>query len=301
MSENDKRQIGEGSDNLGQAAKQTANAAKQTSKAIAENAAAKGAEATTKAAAATVKAGVETGKAVANVAAGTAAGGPIGAIASALWSMRHTLFKILISITLAIVFIIVTVISLPSIIFENLFGLNNGDYHGGYSIMDAVGDLDNSVTEVVEYGYQLSLSKVEKLISDGGYDYDRSMNALTDNADVASGYDTYYIMSAYSVSVMQQGANKDDFKTKLTSVADLMFPVTYVVKEAERFFEDPLGYIFSEIFEFVECVIHPFDNSVILKAFNLDLDAEYGNFGITCGEAIDDMTTALKLSLSKGG
>lgn len=296
MSKENKNQIGDGSDNFGQAAKQAANAAKQVGRKSAEQAAAKGAEATANAAASTVKVGVEAGKAVSNVAVGTATGGPVGAIISAAWSMRHTLFKVLISICLVVVFIVVTVVSLPAIIFDNLFGLNENE-SGEVTVIEAIDDLTHSVVGVIEYGYKQAVAFVSDLISVGDYDYDKSMESLSDYADTTSGYDTNYILAAYSVSMLQQNTTKDNMIEKLMGVADLMFPVTYVVKEFESFFEDPLGYIISEVSEFVECVIHPFDNSVILKAFNLNLDAKYGEFDITCGQAVDYMTEALRLSM----
>ena len=97
--------------------------------------------------------------------------------------------------------------------------------------------------------------------------------------------------------MLQENTTKEDMLGKLNGVSALMFPVTYVVRQVEDFFEDPLGFIFSEITTFVECVIHPFDNSVILKAFGIDLDAKYGSFDITYGDAIDDMAEGLRLSL----
>ena len=288
----DIQSLGDGSDNAGNAATQGLKAAKHAGK-LAENAVAKGTEEPTKAAAgAAVKAGVQTGKAVANVAAGTAAGGPWGAIISALWSMRHTLFKVLISICLVIVFIVIIIVSLPSIIFQNIFGLDDGaSFHDSYN------DLNYSITDVIQEAYQGSLREVDSIIEEGGYDYGRSKDALQDNANPTAGFDSAYIIAAYSVSMLQENTTKDDMLDKLNGVSALMFPITYVVKEVESFFEDPFGYIFSEITTFVECIVHPFDNSVILKAFGINLDAKYGSFDITYGEAIDNMADGLRLSL----
>lgn len=53
----------------------------------------------------------------------------------------------------------------------------------------------------------------------------------------------------------------------------------------------------TEIIEYVECTIHPFDNTVIASAFSLDLDAQYSQFEITYGEAIQNMANALKMTL----
>ena len=52
-----------------------------------------------------------------------------------------------------------------------------------------------------------------------------------------------------------------------------------------------------EIIKYVECTIHPFDNSVIADAFGIDMSAEYPTFKITYGEAIQNMANALKMTL----
>lgn len=53
----------------------------------------------------------------------------------------------------------------------------------------------------------------------------------------------------------------------------------------------------TEIIRYVECTIHPFDESVIIDAFGIDEDATYDQFGITYAEAIDNMAKALKMTL----
>lgn len=120
-----------------------------------------------------------------------------------------------------------------------------------------------SITDVIQQAYQDSLLSVDNIIDEGGYDYGRSKDALKDIANPTQGFDTAYILAAYSVSMLQENTTKEDMLGKLNGVSALMFPVTYVVRQVEDFFEDPFGFIFSEITTFVECVIHPFDNSVI--------------------------------------
>ena len=58
-----------------------------------------------------------------------------------------------------------------------------------------------------------------------------------------------------------------------------------------------------EIIKYVECTIHPFDNTLISNAFGLDLSEQYPQFNITYGEAIQKMAYALKMTLygSYGG
>lgn len=90
-----------------------------------------------------------------------------------------------------------------------------------------------AVSGVVDDGYNQSLAKVEKIIADGGYDYDSSMDALINYAQGSSGYDVSYILAAYSASMQQQGTKKEDMISKLSNVAGKMFPVTSVEKEKD--------------------------------------------------------------------
>lgn len=53
----------------------------------------------------------------------------------------------------------------------------------------------------------------------------------------------------------------------------------------------------TEIIKYVECTIHPFDNTVIASAFGIDMDAIYPQFNVTYGEAIQNMANALKMTL----
>ncbi|MGM9602584.1 MAG: NlpC/P60 family protein [Faecousia sp.] len=52
-----------------------------------------------------------------------------------------------------------------------------------------------------------------------------------------------------------------------------------------------------ETVKYVECTIHPFDNTVIANAFDLDLNAQYNQFSISYREAIQNMANALKKTL----
>lgn len=288
--------MGDGQDNYGQAAKQVANVAKQVGKNAAQKAAAKGAEATVNAATATVKAGATAGKAVANIAVGTAAGGPWGAIISAAWSMRHTLFKVLICICLVIVFIVVTVISLPAIIFDSIFGLS-GDYSGS-SLRAAYSELSTNVTQTINEGYRFALDKVDSIIREGDYDFDSSMAALEDNSNIDEDYDICYALSVYSASMQQSNVSADNMVYKMRNIIDQMFVVTYEVLNVEiPIFSDLMEIIGTEIISFVKCVIHPLTDSFFLTAFGVDVNAKYGEFDITYGEAIDFMTDSLRQTL----
>ncbi len=297
MSEPNKQQIGDGSDNYGQAAGQMAKAAKQAGQEAAKQAAAKGAEATARAAGTAVQAGIEGGKAVAEVAAGTAAGGPIGAIVSIAWSMRHTLFKILVTICLILTFWIVVIVSLPSIIGDYLFGSDTAPPVEGATLTSTYDEMEQSVSAIIQSGYDSSFATVESIISNGGYDYQMSMDALINHAQSSAGYDTCYILAAYSASMNQKGTSKDDMISKMNNVADQMFPVTYVVKTSTKTVSNGDGTTSTQTVSYVECTIHPFDSSVITSAFNIDVNAEYNGFNITYGDAISNMAMSLKKML----
>lgn len=381
MAEPSKQQIGDGSDNYGQAAGQMAKAARQSGQEAVKQTAAKGAEQAANAAAATVKASVEGGKAAAEIAAGTAAGGPWGAVLSAAWSMRHTLFKVLVCICLALLFLIVMVVSLPSVVFNSIFGLDGNKPAEGITPAAVYAEMAGAVSDVVDDGYNQSLARVEEIIEEGGYDYDLSMESLINYAQSSSGYDVSYILAAYSASMLQQNTKKEDMVSKLGNVAGSMFPVTseekqkeivipvtyytykpvtltvvtnkvktgtvngvaqYRYETAEKTYylqdeahtsDQPVEVdayksvtvslpVYSggavtgtteetyyqadgketvtpgtETIKYIECTIHPFDNAVIATAFGINLDAPYEQFGITYGEAIQKMATALKMTL----
>ena len=53
----------------------------------------------------------------------------------------------------------------------------------------------------------------------------------------------------------------------------------------------------TEIIEYAECTIHPFDNTVIADAFGIDMSAEYPQFKLTYVEVIQNMANALKMTL----
>lgn len=299
MAEPGKTQIGDGSDDFGGAANQIANTAKQAGRQAAQ----KGAEAAKRAAGAAVKAGAEGGKAAAGIATGTAVGGPIGAALSAAWSLRHTLFKLLICTCLVLVFFVVLIVSIPSIVTNGTLGLDGNQPEEGASLLSSYTEMADTVSDAVDAGYDQSLAKVEQIITDGGYDYRLSMDALINHAQSSAGYDVCYILAAYSASLQQKGTSKADMLQKLNSVGASMFPVTYTEKQIEQTVEIEPAESGAEpktetvIVKYAECTIHPFDNSVIVSAFGLDLDAPYDQFNLTYGRAIHNMADALKKTI----
>ena len=53
----------------------------------------------------------------------------------------------------------------------------------------------------------------------------------------------------------------------------------------------------TEIVKYAECTIHPFDQTVIVDAFRIDMQADYPGFNISYGQAIKKMASALKMTL----
>lgn len=311
MAEQDKQYTGDGSDNYAEAARKTAEAAKQIARASAQKAAAAGgeaaaktaaagAEATANAAAAAVQVGAQSG-AVSGAAVGAASTGPWGVIIAALLAIRHTLFKVLVCICLGLLFLIIMIVSLPSIITNIIFHTDpvSVPTSGPTELFAIYEEMSTVVSGCVMGGYEFSRALVEAIIVNGGYDYDLSTEATIDYGHVSADYDVCYILAAYSASMGQRGTTKDDLKNKLDAAAFLMFPVTYEVKEttvtvpAEDEDEDPT----TEIVQYVQCTIHPFNAPFILTAFGIDPDAPYGQFDVRTGDVIESMAMALKRTL----
>ena len=305
MSEPDKQQFGDGGDQWGEAARNLANAAKELGKEGAKTAASGAAAGIANSSAAVVKAGVEGGKAVSDIAAGTAAGGPWGAVLSAAWSLRHTLYKILVCICLFFLILIVLLTSLPTIVTNQVFGLNGADMTNPLTLSQSMTAQTALVRQVIENAHQAALDRVNDLITEGGYDQELSLEALDDQAGDTS-YDVAYVLCAYSVSMEQLGTSQEDMARKLSNLAGKLFPVTYEVKTAEvqvepdtssEDEENPSSRPQTQTVSYLSATIHPLNQDAILEAFQLDPEAAYGDFSITCGEAITNMATALKLTL----
>lgn len=305
MSEPDKQQFGDGGDQWGEAARNVVNAAKELGKEGVKLAASGTAAGAANSSAALVKAGVEGGKAVSEIAAGTAAGGPWGAVLSTAWSLRHTLYKILVCICLFFLILIVLLTSLPTIVTNQVFGLNGADMTNPLTLSQSMTRLSGVVADALEAAHQAALERVNDLITEGGYDQELSLEALDDQAGDSS-YDVAYVLCAYSVSMEQLGTSEEDMVSKLETLADKLFPVTYEVKTAEvqveqdtrsEGEENSSSRPQTQTVSYLAATIHPLNQDAILEAFQLDPEAAYGDFTITCGEAITNMATALKLTL----
>ena len=302
MAEPDKQQFGDGSDQWANAAQNLTNAAKELGKESAKQAASAGtAAATAHSSAAFVKAGVEGGKAISEIAAGTAAGGPWGAVLSAAWSLRHTLYKLLVCTCLVLLIFIILLTSLPSIVTNQVFGLNGADMTSPLTLSQSMTSLSGVVAEAMEAAHQAALEQVNDRIAEGGYDPELSLEALDDQAGDSS-YDAAYVLCAYSGSMEQLGTSEADLRAKLAGLE--LFPVTYEVKTTEIEVEQEVSSeggssssTQTETVSYLVATIHPLNQDAILEAFQLDPEAPYGEFSITCGEAVSNMAAALKLTL----
>ena len=305
MAEPDKQQFGDGQDQFGEAARNFTSAAKSLGQESARQAGAAGAAGVANASAAAVQAGVEGGKAVSQIAAGTAAAGPWGAVLSAAWSLRHTLYKILVCICLFFLILIVLLTSLPTIVTNQVFGLNGADMTTPLTLSQSMTRLSGVVEDTLEAAHQATLERVKTLIAEGGYDRELSLDALDDQAGDSS-YDVAYVLCAYSISMEQLGTSQEDMARKLSNLADKLFPVTYEVKTAEIQVEQDTSSEGpdsdssspqAQTVSYLAATIHPLDQDAILDAFGLDPSESYGGLSLTCGEAITNMATALKLTL----
>lgn len=305
MAEPDKQQFGDGQDQFSEAARNFASAAKSLGQESARQAGAVGAAGVANASAAAVQAGVEGGKAVSEIAAGTAAGGPWGAVLSTAWSLRHTLYKVLVCACLMVLIFVVLLTSLPTIVTNQVFGLNGADMTNPLTLSQSMTKLSGVVADTLEAAHQAALERVNALIAEGGYDQELSLEALDDQAGDSS-YDVAYVLCAYSVSMEQLGTSEEDMGRKLSNLADKLFPVSYEVKTAEvqveqdtssEDEENPSSSPQTQTVSYLSATIHPLNQDAILEAFQLDPEAMYGDFTITCGEAITNMATALKLTL----
>ena len=315
MAEPGKQQMGDGQDNYGKAASEAQkagknigkgikNAGKKTAKAIGKQ----GAEATARTAAVTVKAGAETGKAVGKIAAGTASGGPWGAaIMAALsiaWSMRHTLFKILVCVCLVLVIFIVCIVSLPNIIFQNItdmfgdvFGFGQEKTVDVNTFEASYEDLASAVESSVQSSYAQAVDKAWGIISNEKYDKELSRGDFSSSLGSSFDYDTAHFLSAYSVSMEQNGISKSHFINTLDGASNMLFTVVVTEKTAEVT-RKVNGEEKTFTVTYVVCSIERYTRNTILDIFSIDKDTEYKNYGITKGEYVDFLAESLKKTLA---
>jgi hypothetical protein len=315
MAEPGKQQIGDGQDNYGKAANEAHKAGKNIGKGIknagkktAEKMAKQGTDAAVRAASATVQAVAETGKAVGKIAAGTAAGGPWGAAISAAislaWAMRHTLFKILICICLVLVILIACIVSLPNIIYQNItdmfsemFGFDQEETVDVNTFEASYEDLASAVEGSVQNSYAQAVDKAWGIISNEKYDKELSRGDFSSSLGSSFDYDTAHFLSAYSVSMEQNGISKSHFINTLDGASNMLFTVVVTEKTAEVT-RKVNGEEKTFTVTYVVCSIERYTRNTILDIFSIDKDTEYKNYGITKGEYVDFLAESLKKTLA---
>ena len=196
-----------------------------------------------------------------------------------------------------VLILIIVIVSLPIIVFENLVGYNKDGYGEGMSALYAsYDDLSLSIADTINGAYQSTFDNVMNMITLGGYDRAMSLLNLVDKAVGNVQYDTCYILASYSVSMLQQGTSKENLMGKIESVSNKMFPISYEERSGTRtVLQD--GVEVLECISYLACTILPFDSSVLLDAFSLDLDAKYEDLNMTNGEYVEYLSNSLKKTL----
>lgn len=77
------------------------------------------------------------------------------------------------------------IVELPGIIINKALGIDGNE--PTVSITEIYENLSEMVSDIVQTGYDASVAEVERLISDGGYDRELSMNALINYAQSSAG------------------------------------------------------------------------------------------------------------------
>ena len=95
--------------------------------------------------------------------------------------MRNTLFKIVVFLCLFLSVLIVLIVSLPSIVTNNVFRTDptTVDLNAPTDLVGNFDDVSATITSCVQAGYDAALSRVSAIIADGGYDQELSMQAAT--------------------------------------------------------------------------------------------------------------------------
>jgi hypothetical protein len=150
--------------------------------------------------------------------------------------MRHTLFKILVCACLLLLFLATAVVSLPSIVANQIFHTDpdSVDPAAPTEITAVYDDLAAAISDCVNAGYEAALAEVTRLIIESKFDPDLCNKAVIDFGKTGADYDTAYVLAAYSASMEQRGAKKLDMDDKLNALQAEMFPVTSEVKTSEK-------------------------------------------------------------------
>lgn len=187
---------------------------------------------TARAAAEAVKGAVKVGASAAKVAAGTAAGGPIGAVVQLALAFKEPIIKTVVTIImLSFLFFTVLIEGLPSIVTNDVLGLNG--IEPTMTMEESYQRKLNIIVDTLERAHANALERVKQLISSGGYDEERSLEEIADYARWEADYDPYWILAAYTVSVGQQYTSEADLIAKMVYLESNAFPIYTEVMSTE--------------------------------------------------------------------
>lgn len=217
-----------------QASQLGADASKEVSKGVA-NASNQAGQQAVQVAVEGAKAAGETGASVATgVSTGTAVGGPIGAAVGAAWGLRHTIVKVIGAFAIIILAFCSFFYTLPDVVFYSVFGLDGGNNEANMTIESTYSDLAEAIQVLIDDAYEETYENAKKKIQQSGYDFDISLENMTDNAKNSAHYDVAHILAAYSVMLEDdETPSKDDLLDKLDNYKNSFFPITSEVKTEE--------------------------------------------------------------------
>ena len=95
----------------------------------------------------------------------------------------------------------------------------------------------------------------------------------------------------------QNGTSKANFLSRLDGASDKLFSVVATEKTAEVTRKVD-GEEKTFTVTYVVCTIEFYNRNTILDIFSINKDAEYQNYGMTCGEYVDFMAEALEKTLA---
>lgn len=187
---------------------------------------------TARAAAEAVKGAAKVGSSAAKVAAGTAVGGPAGAAVQLALAFKEPIIKTVITvIVLFFLFMTVLIEALPSIVMNDVLGLNG--VQPTMTVEESYRRKLNIVVDTLERAHENALESVKRMITDGGYDMDRSLEEIADYARWDADYDPYWILAAYTVSVGQRNTSETDLISEMYYLEHNAFPIYSEVMSTE--------------------------------------------------------------------
>ena len=149
----------------------------------------------------------------------------------------------------------------------------------------------------MQNSYAQAVDKAWGIISNEKYDKELSRGDFSSSLGSSFDYDTAHFLSAYSVSMEQNGISKSHFINTLDGASNMLFTVVVTEKTAEVT-RKVNGEEKTFTVTYVVCSIERYTRNTILDIFSIDKDTEYKNYGITKGEYVDFLAESLKKTLA---